>query len=229
MTDTLIITGAAGNLGMTLTQKLLEKKYKVHALISPDGDDAFLTHQNLNTHKVDLLNPHTCNGLIQKLAETETVGALICLVGAFTVGTIENTEISSIQKMIDLNFTTLYNVVRPVIKQYSKNKKPFQIIMIGSRPALMPEDGKKMIAYSLSKSLVFRMAEFINEDCEEHGVRASIIVPSTIDTPDTRKAIPDANHHDWVTPVDIAETINFILSETGLKLRQPVFKLYNKA
>jgi NAD(P)-dependent dehydrogenase (short-subunit alcohol dehydrogenase family) len=86
-----------------------------------------------------------------------------------------------------------------------------------------------MIAYAISKSMLFSLAEFINEEGNKQGITASIIVPSTIDTPPNRKSMPDADPEKWVKAMDIGETIRYILSDTGRKLRQPVFKVYHQS
>ncbi len=225
----IIITGAAGHLGTTLTEKLLEKGYRIHALISPRNDKDFLVHNELSIYQIDLLDSDACDSLIQKLLIENQVIALLCLVGAYSIGGIIETPLSSIQKMIDINFKTMYNVVRPSIAYNEIKNEFFQIIMIGSRPAIKANDGKKLVAYSLSKSLLFKMAEFINADSHKLKAKVSVIVPSTIDTSATRKEMANKDYSEWITPNDVAETINFILSDTGLKMRQPIYKLYNLA
>jgi hypothetical protein len=60
-------------------------------------------------------------------------------------------------------------------------------------------------------------------------VVASVIAPSTIDTPVNRQSMPDADPADWVRPGEIAALMDFICSEEGNALREPVYKIYNKA
>ena len=66
-----------------------------------------------------------------------------------------------------------------------------------------------MIAYGLAKSLIFRLAELMNEEGKAHNVVTSVIVPSTIDTPQNRKAMPDANPNNWVKAEEIANVIYY--------------------
>jgi NAD(P)-dependent dehydrogenase (short-subunit alcohol dehydrogenase family) len=73
------------------------------------------------------------------------------------------------------------------------------------------------------------MAEMINAAYEADGITATMIVPGTIDTPVNREAMPDADFRKWISAPDIAESIAFVLSETGKKLRQPVIKIYNQS
>ena len=61
------------------------------------------------------------------------------------------------------------------------------------------------------------------------NIRASVVIPSVLDTPQNRAAMPDADMSDWVTPESAAETIAFLVSDTGDNLRETVVKLYNKS
>ena len=66
------------------------------------------------------------------------------------------------------------------------NKKG-DIVFIGARPALNPAQGKNLIAYGLSKSLLFKLAEYLNEAAKGESVSVSVVAPSTLDTPLNRK------------------------------------------
>ena len=85
-----------------------------------------------------------------------------------------------------------------------------------------------MVAYSLAKSLIFRMAELMNEEAKGTNVVTSVVVPSMIDTPLNRNAMSTATFGDWVTTDTIADVISFYCSEAASALREPVIKIYNK-
>ncbi|MGX1930979.1 SDR family NAD(P)-dependent oxidoreductase [Flagellimonas sp. 2504JD4-2] len=231
MKKTIIITGAAGNLGRTITSKLLEQGYAVNAVLGPSDNPDFIKHQNLVSNSVNLLNQDDSNEFIHYVTDylREDVEALICLVGGFATGNIEDTGSDSIQRMIDLNFKTAYHVVRPMIGYCKKHGKPLKVILIGSRPAISPSEGKNLVAYGLSKSLLVQLAEYINIETNETGINVSVIVPSTMDTPGTRAAMPNAQPGDWVPLEEVYETIFFVLSNAGGMMREPIYKLYNKA
>ena len=86
-----------------------------------------------------------------------------------------------------------------------------------------------MVAYGLAKSLIFRLAELMNDEAKGTDVVTSVVVPSTIDTPQNRKSMPDAKFDSWVKPEAIAEIIYFHCSSEGSALREPVIKIYNNA
>ena len=85
-----------------------------------------------------------------------------------------------------------------------------------------------MLAYALGKSLLFNLAEMLNEESKGKNVTATVIVPSTIDTAINRKAMPDVNPEDWVKPEQLAEILEFVISEKGSPLRETVLKVYSK-
>jgi NAD(P)-dependent dehydrogenase (short-subunit alcohol dehydrogenase family) len=127
-----------------------------------------------------------------------------------------------------VNFETAYYVARPLFAHLMENKRG-SIVFIGARPALNPTQGKGLIAYALSKSLLFKLAEFLNETAKGLNVNVSVIVPSTLDTPLNRKSIPDANPDNWVKPSEIAEILEFLVSDKAKAMKETVIKMYNNA
>jgi NAD(P)-dependent dehydrogenase (short-subunit alcohol dehydrogenase family) len=101
-----------------------------------------------------------------------------------------------------------------------------RIFLIGSRQGLNILKGKGALAYSLSKSLLFRLAELLNAEAKGKNVVVSVIVPSTIDTPQNRESMPDADFSSWVTASQIADIIYFYSSGESSAIREPVIKVY---
>ena len=85
---------------------------------------------------------------------------------------------------------------------------------------------KGLVAYGLSKSLIFRLAELMNDEAKGTNVVTTVIVPSTIDTPQNRGATPKADFTKWVKAEDIAELVHYHSSENAAALREPVLKIY---
>jgi NAD(P)-dependent dehydrogenase (short-subunit alcohol dehydrogenase family) len=227
---TVLITGANGNLGTAVVKKFLNSG---HTVIAVDGSDTHLqfakTNSNFQFKSIDLKDEVATSAFIEEtIATYGSIDAALLLVGGFAMGSIEETETNAIKEMISLNFETAYNAARPVFRSMIE-KNNGRIVFVGARPALKPEQGKKMIAYSLGKSLLFRLAELMNAEAKGKNVVASVIVPSTIDTPANRQSMPNANPADWVTPAQIADTLDFICNERGNPLRETVLKLYNNS
>ena len=88
---------------------------------------------------------------------------------------------------------------------------------------------KGMIGYGLAKSLIFRLAELMNDEAKGTNVVTSVVIPSTIDTPQNRKSMPDADFETWVKPEAIANIIYFHSTEDAAALREVVIKIYNNS
>jgi|SRR5450432_1410439 len=227
---TVIITGSNGNLGNAVTKEFLDKNYQVIATVSNDNAMAdFQSHPNLQVVAVNLTDEKEATAFVEKtIQQYKIIDAALLLVGGFAMGDISHTTGKDLQKQIALNFESAYFVTRPIFEHLMGNKRG-TVVFIGARPALNPAQGKGLIAYALSKSLLFKLAEFLNEEAKGVNVSVSVVVPSTLDTPLNRTSMPDANPDNWVKPKEIAETLEFLVSDKSLSMRETVLKMYNNA
>lgn len=230
MEKTVIVTGASGNMGQAVVKKFLGANYQVVGTIIPNDPVPLDDHPNLEKVIVNLMDENNSHQFVESIAEKNgTIDAAVLTVGGFAMNKIADTSAADILKQYKLNFETAYNIARPVFAQMMRQDSG-RIFLVGSRPGLdISRHGKGMVAYSLAKSLIFRLAEMMNAEAKDHNVVTSVIVPSTIDTPQNRKAMPDASFESWVKPEDIANAIYFYCTEETAALREPVIKLYNKA
>lgn len=231
MAKTVIVTGASGNMGQAVVKKFLAKGFHVIGTTIPNdpvpleiGDPLF------EKVAVDLMNEEASAQFIQSTVDKHrTVDAAILTVGGFAMGSIAGTSSADLMKQYKLNVETAYHVARPVFVQMMKQNNG-RIFLVGSRPGLdVARYGKEMVAYSLAKSLIFRLAEMMNAEAKGHNVVTSVLVPSTLDTPQNRQAMPNADFENWVKPDAIADTIFFYCTDEAAALREPIIKLYNKA
>jgi NAD(P)-dependent dehydrogenase (short-subunit alcohol dehydrogenase family) len=230
MKKNVLITGASGNLGRATIQRFVKEGYHVIATVTPGKALSFSVDGQIHTYEADLTDEQSVNAVIQKIiSEHSALDAALLLVGGYDGGNIKNTDGSALKKMFTLNFDTAYFVARPVFNHMLTQKEGGKLLFVGSRPALLAKDGKNSLAYSLSKSLIFKLAEFLNAEGAARNVTASVIVPSTIDTDANRKAMPDKDFSAWVQPEQIADAMAFICSESGKPLRETVLKLYNRS
>lgn len=227
---TVIITGAAGNLGTAVTKEFLTKNYRVIATVANEKEGRNLpSHPNLDVEVVNLTEEKQAGDLVQRyIGKYQVIDAALLLVGGFKMGDLANTSGGDLREQITLNFETAYYVTRPLFEHMLGNKRG-SIIFIGARPAINAAQGKSLIAYSLSKSLLFKLAELLNEAAKGINVSVSVVVPSTLDTPLNRKSMPDVNPENWVKTSDVAETLEFLVSDKSKALKETVLKVYNNA
>ncbi|GAB3987478.1 3-oxoacyl-ACP reductase FabG [Spirosoma daeguense] len=225
---TILITGASGGLGQDVVTYLHEQGYSILATVGSSRHiDDFAELANVQTNEVNVLDETAVTSFLKE-HQAKKIQAAVLLVGGFEMGTIEKTDDTLLRRMFDINFFSAFNLVKPLLAQFEQQGGG-QFILIGSRPALHPNEGKNVVAYALSKTLIFELAEIINAQGKSNNITANVIVPSTIDTPTNRKAMTDADTSRWVPTKNIAELIGFLLNDTGQMMRETVIKLYNQA
>ena len=220
-----IITGASGNLGAATVEKFCNDGYRVLAMVSP-GKLLPSVSESVEQFECDLTDEKGTEEVIMKMvAKYPLIEGALLLVGGFEAGRIDSTVMSGLRKMYALNFETAYNVMRPIFQHMKQQTSGGRIVLIGARPALDPKAGKGLIAYGLSKSLLFKLAEYLNDDGKEKNVLTAIVVPGTIDTPLNRSAMPAADFSKWATPAAIAEVMASFVSRKSVDDPNPIFKV----
>ncbi len=204
----ILVTGAKGNLGNAVVKTFLEKNSKVFACISPRDQSLEIKDSNLSVFPLDLNDTGACLTFTKFIVEKHLkIDVAVLTVGGFMTGNIEDVSIADFEKMIALNFYTAFNLVQPLLKQMKLQQTGGRIILIGSGPGRDIGKARGSVAYAFSKSLVFRLAELINAEGKENNIFAHVIVPTTIDTPQNRAAMPNADFSKWQTAESIANEI----------------------
>ena len=210
---TIIITGASGNLGTSLVAYFLKENWQVIGLVHRIKNTA---HKNSKYKEiaVDLTDENSTAGIIKSIVqEFGNIHSVILTAGGFTVGDIEHTSVEDIQSQFTLNFITAYNITRPVLNQM-KLQYFGKIFFIGSGAGMDTRNGNGVTAYSLSKSLLFQLANIINAENIDNEIQAQVIVPGIIDTPQNRADMPDADFSKWEKPEQIAAIVGkYIIQE----------------
>jgi len=227
---TIIVTGASGNLGQSVVRKFINESCQVIGTVIPN-DPAHMDYPAEQFEKVvvDLMNEEDARKFTDSVvAKYGAIDVAVLTVGGFAMGNIADTKTSDINHQFKLNFETAYNVARPAFVQMMKQGSG-RIFIIGSKPGLDAKNGKGMVAYGLAKSLIFRLADLMNDEAKGINVVTSVVVPSTIDTPQNRQSMPEAKYENWVKADQIADAIFFYSSSAAFAIREPLIKLYNSA
>lgn len=225
-----IVTGASGNLGQAVVKKFIDEEYFVVGTVIPnDPVPVDFPAEKFEKIIVDLMSEDDSQKFIDGvIVKHATIDAAILTVGGFAMGKISDTKTSDIARQYKLNFETAYNVARPVFLQMLKQNSG-RIFIVGSKPGLAAKNSKGMVAYGLAKSLIFRLAELMNDEAKGKNVVTNVLVPSTIDTPPNRKAMPGANFDNWVKPESIADVVYWHCTKEASMIREPIIKVYNNA
>ena len=195
---TVMITGAAGNLGRATAAAF---------------DAAFPSDE---CHRIkcplDLMAPNKVEAAVAK-AENRfgQIDVLAAIAGGFHMGeTVHSLPGDKWDLMMDLNARTLLNTIAAVVPQMIENSSG-KIVTVGANAAR--QGMANMGAYIAAKSAVIRLTETMSLELRGKGVNVNCIMPSIIDTPDNRSAMPTADPNGWVSPEKLANVILFLCSE----------------
>ena len=152
---------------------------------------------------------------------------LVNLVGGFAVGDrIHETPIEEFEKQFRLNLRPTYLMTQAAIPAML-GAGHGSIVCVGTRAALQPFPGAA--GYVASKAAVIAFAHAVAVEYKNDGVRCNAILPSVIDTPANRAAMPDADHDRWVKPDEIAGVIAHLLSADSAPTSGAAIPVYGRA
>jgi NAD(P)-dependent dehydrogenase (short-subunit alcohol dehydrogenase family) len=215
----IIVTGAAGNVGSAVTRLLASRGAKVAAVdtLGAPLTAMMQTLENPSRHlpipEVDLTDPTACESLVAWVVRA--LGGLhgvATTVGGFAMSKLAETSLDQWDAMFSLNVKTTWNIYRaaaPVLKAAGGGS----LVGIGSVAGL--HGSSQMAPYAATKSAVMRLTESLADELRPDRIRVNAVLPTTIDTPQNRAAMPSADTTRWVKPTEVAEAMLFLLSDAA--------------
>ncbi|KOR33576.1 3-oxoacyl-ACP reductase [Achromatium sp. WMS3] len=234
LTDkTALITGAAGNLGRTVAQtyakagaNLILVDLKAESL---QETQAYLgSDTNCLIIPTDLINPESVAKMNQQaLAKWGRIDILANIAGGFTMGPpLHETNDRDWNFMMDLNVRTVFNTCRAIIPNMLTHHSG-TIINIAAKAALTGQ--ANMGPYCASKAAVITLTETLAAEHLNTGIRINCVLPSILNTPQNRAAMPDANHASWVQPEALADVILFLASNMSRSVTGAALPVYGQS
>lgn len=206
----ILITGASGGLGHDVVRSLAAAgahcvlPSKPGEPVQIDGvDDSSITL----APRVDLTDEAAVESLYSDVGD---LWASIHLVGGFAMAPIAETRLADLERMLDINVKSCFLCCREAVKAMRKTGDGGRIVNVSARPVLQPVGG--MTAYVASKAAIAAITQGLAVELTDEGILVNAIVPSLIDTPTNRAAMPDADFSAWPRPAELAETIGFLAS-----------------
>ena len=216
---TFIVTGAAGNVGSALAHLLASRGARVVAVDSLQAplEAVVATLDNSASHLalpgVDLTDPDACARLIERVtAAFGRIDGVGTTVGGFAMAPLAEAGPEQWDLMFDLNVRTTWNIYRAAVPPI-RAAGGGSLVGIGSAAGL--RGSGQMAAYSATKSAVMRLTESLADELRDDRIRVNAVLPTTIDTPQNRAAMPGADTSRWVKPAEVAEAMAFLLSDSA--------------
>ena len=213
--QTVVVTGATGNLGRAVAQAFGERGanlvligHRREALASAFGaDDA-----RRLLAPADLLDRRQVDTAIRSaLQRFGRVDVLCNIAGGFRMGPmVHETTDGDWGFLFDVNVRTMFNMVGAVVPHMIAAGSG-RVVNVGAHAALKGVAG--MGAYCAAKSAVIRLTESMAAELREKNINVNCVLPTIIDTPENRAAMPKADPKRWVAPEDLARIFVFLASD----------------
>jgi NAD(P)-dependent dehydrogenase (short-subunit alcohol dehydrogenase family) len=226
-----LVAGGTGGLGRAVSLAFLKENAKVIATSRrPEELDALKSAASANSAQldgavVDVTDEAAVRQLVEKiLAQHGRLDILVNTVGGYAGGTkLWELETKVFDQMLALNLSSGYALSRAAVRAMLKKGRG-AIVNVAAKAAFDHAAGAA--AYAASKLAAVALLDSLAADLKGSGVRANTILPSIIDTPVNRKAMPTADFSKWPKPEDIARVILFLCSDDAKVIHGAAIPVY---
>lgn len=230
MEATAIVTGGTGGLGSAVVERLLSDGWRVVVpWIVPKELERLPAREGLDLVEADLFQEQSAAQVVSAATGpgAAPLRGLVNLVGGFAAGgRVHETPLEDFERQFRLNLRPTYLVTQAAIPSLLEGGVG-SIVCVGSRAALAPFAGAA--GYVASKAAVIAYAQAVSKEYLDDGIRCNAILPSVIDTPANRAAMPNADHDRWVKPAEIAAVIAHLLSPASAPTSGAAIPVYGRA
>ncbi len=226
-----IITGATGNLGQACARTFGTAHARcvlvggsadrLAALYRPDADVLLLGG-------LDLADEADARRVVDRtLDRFGRVDILVNTVGGFAGGKkVHEDDPATWEAMYRINLRTTLNACRAVVPHLVRQGAG-RIVNVAARAALGGVAG--LGAYGASKSAVIYLTQTLAAELKEHGIGVNCVLPGTIDTPQNRRDMPQADFSKWVEPAAIADVMLFLASDAARAVSGAAVPVYGRS
>lgn len=216
-----VVTGGTGGMGTGVVEVLAAAGARVvvpwYAAPEVEPFRAAMERVGLldrvELRQVDVTDPNAVDSLFHVVVEE--LGRLHILVngvGAFTMASLSDTSLESWDRMMTLNATTAMICSRAAVGVMGEAGG--RIVNVSAMPAL-DRGAAGMSAYAASKAAVLSLTGSLAKELRGRRITVNAILPTTIDTPGNRAAMPDADRSRWLGPSEIGQVVRFLVSDEG--------------
>ena len=201
-----VVFGAAGALGSGLCAALVAAGASVTGAdrAAPPAGDRL---DGVRYEQVSVLDDTALGAFF---SDQPAPWAVINTIGGFAPHTpLPELDPGVLTRQLELNLLTAALVTKHALRGMRAAGQG-RIVHTASRAAVVTKGSG--FAYSVSKLGVLHLVQMAAEETRGTGITVNCVVPSIIDTPANRAAMPGADHGSWPKVPDIAQAYLFLAS-----------------
>lgn len=231
-----MVSGAAGDVGTAVCHKFAADGARLILLARDEAKLNTLAqtlHDQYKTQAhvvaLDATDPAAVDAAIRTIeSQFGSIDVLAHTIGGFEMGDpVHEIDLAVVDKLFNLNVRPLYTLCGRVAKHMLTQQTHGKIVIVAARAAL--KGSANASAYNASKAAAQSITESMALELRNHSINVNAVLPSTIDTPANRQAMPKADFAKWVTTEDVANAIYFLASESAKSLYGVSLEVYGRA
>ena len=222
-----VVTGAAGNLGRAVAAAfeaagaklaLVDRSLEALENIYGEGPTRLPLVADLTSEAA------VAEAVAQAVEHYGRIDVLVNVAGGFRMGPpLHETPVETWDFMLDLNAKSAFLMARATVPHMLAQGYG-RIINVSARAAVQPKGW--MVPYCVSKAAVLTLTEGLAAEHRSDGITVNCILPGTIDTPQNRADMPDADWGKWVPPAALAEVALFLASDAAQHVNGAAIPVY---
>lgn len=224
----IVVTGASGALGSGVVRALSASGWHVIA-ITRDAARAGANLDNVANCRTLAFDVTSADAWASELGDTEVAGAVL-IAGTWQGGKrlFDPGGAAVWSALMSANLETARVSLQALLPRLVSARSG-SVVAIGSRIAVRPWDGSKAAAYAASKAALVALVQACAAEVLADGVRINAVLPSTIDTPANRAAMPSSDPAEWVSIESLSGVIAFLLSDAARDISGAAIPVYGRS
>ncbi len=223
-----VVTGGTGALGAAVVQIFVDAGAVCHIPAHARPDPArfpLAGHERVRvTAGIDLTDEKAVAGFYSSLP---SLWASVNTAGAFSAAPITETTLAMWKQMLDTNSLTCFLCCREAVRKIRASGGAGRIVNVAAKPVLVPTGG--LSAYAASKAAVASLTLSLSEELAAESIWVNAVIPSIMDTPANRQAMPKADFDKWPKVQEVAATIAFLASPQNSISRGALVPVYGRS
>jgi NAD(P)-dependent dehydrogenase (short-subunit alcohol dehydrogenase family) len=227
-----IVAGGTGGLGHAVSLAFLQEKADLVVTYRNEKEwdrlRSAAAGSRVTGQRVDVTDESAVQQLFESVrAEKGRLDVMVNAVGGYAGGSPAwNVETRILDRMLALNLRSGWTLARAAAV-IMRRQGSGAIVNVAGKAALDHAAGAS--AYAASKAAALAMIDSLAADLAGSGVRVNSVLPSIIDIPANRQAMPHADFAKWPKPEEIARVILFLCSDEARVIHGAAIPVYGNA
>lgn len=225
-----LLTGATGGLGPAVARAVAAEGARLaYTAISREDGDGLASALDLEPDRAfhtvtDVTDPASVAAWVAQVdARWGRADVLVAIAGGWRGGAVVETSDADWDFLMNLNARSVFLAARAAVPLMLRGGAG-KIVAIGSRSGLAAPAGQG--AYAASKAALHRLIEALSAELRGRNINVNAVLPSTIDTPANRRAMPEVDPATWVAPDDLAAVVAFLASDRARAIHGALLPVY---